>query len=179
MTDQSKPSRGPRTRRKAKKINRKVVLELHEKGLSTVQIAQHQGVAPSTIWRFLQQTEPERLQLEQFKSQRADYLAKLQGKAIEVQHLALDRLKADLEDDRISSALSPTAKTQYLNAATIAGGTSFDKERLERGQSTANISTLSKMIDASVTTLYKRKAAASLKPVPASKQPAVTEPDHG
>ena len=66
----------------------------------------------------------------------------LQGKAVRVQHLALDRMRAELSDDAIANALSPTAKTAYLNAATIEGGTAFDKERLERGESTQHISVL-------------------------------------
>lgn len=163
---------GQRTQRKPRKLDRKKVLALQARGFTTPEIAKQQGVAPSTVWRFLQQTEPERVALEQFKSQRADQLAKLQGKAIKVQHLALDRLRADLQDDRLSSALSPTAKTQYLNAATVAGGTSFDKERLERGQSTANISTITKMINAHVTTMYKPKSATAPPAIaaPASKK---------
>lgn len=77
--------------------------------------------------------------------------------AIEVQGLVLDRIKAELEDDGVANALTPTATTQYLNAATMAGGVSFNKERLKRGESTSNISVVSKMINNVVGGLYKLK----------------------
>ncbi len=50
---------GQSNQRKARKINREKVLDLHAKGLSTEEIARHEGVVPSTVWRFLQQTKPE------------------------------------------------------------------------------------------------------------------------
>lgn len=53
-----------------------------------------------------------------------------------------------------------------LNATT---GTSFDKERLERGESTQNHSIVSTMVDARVGSLYKRK--------PGVKPPKGTEED--
>ena len=42
-----------RTQRKPRKLDRAKVVELAEQGLKTVDIAKHQGVAPSTIFRFL------------------------------------------------------------------------------------------------------------------------------
>jgi IS30 family transposase len=159
-----------RNQRKARKLDRKKTLEQHKRGLSNAEIANLQGVNETTVWRFLDRTKPEQQALERFKSGRADELANLQGKAVQVQHLALDRLRADLSNDAIASALTPTAKTAYLNAATIAGGTAFDKERLERGESTQNISTVSRMVDTRVGSLHKRKALQDQKA-------AVTKPD--
>jgi|CXWL01.1.fsa_nt_gi IS30 family transposase len=158
MKPRPEDSCGQRTQRKARKLDRKKVVELRTKNLSVEEIAKHQGVAPSTVWRFLQRTAPERQALETFKSNRADELANLQGKAMDVQHRVLDCIAADLQDEAIAGALSPSQKTQYLNAAAMVGGISFDKERLERGESTSNVSLVSRMIDASVSTLYKRNA---------------------
>jgi hypothetical protein len=53
------------------------VLELAEQGLSTADIAKHQQVAPSTIFRFLQQTQPERQAVEAFRKERGDVFARL------------------------------------------------------------------------------------------------------
>ncbi len=171
MARSRKPSFTQRIQRKARKLDRRKAIELHAKGLSTQEIAQHQGVAPSTVWRFLERTKPEQQALERFKSVRADEMANLQGKAVQVQHLALDRMRAELSDDAIANALSPSQKAGYLNAATIAGGTAFDKERLERGESTQNISTLSRMIDDRVGSIYKRRALKTgLQSVPAEEQ---------
>jgi hypothetical protein len=141
-----------------RKLDRAKVQELHAKGLNTVEIAKHQGVNPSTVWRFLERTKPEVQALERFKSGRADALAALGADALEVQNLALKALKHRLGDG-ISSALEPGQITKILQAAAMAHGIGFDKERLERGESTANISTVSRMIDGAVSALYKRKSA--------------------
>lgn len=141
---------------RARKLNRSKVLDLHKKGLSTVEIAQHQGVAPSTVWRFLERSKPQQQALERFKENRANELANMHGKAIEVQSLVLDHMKKDLDNDGVANALTPTAKTQYLNAATMAGGVSFDKERLERGESTSNISIIARMVDRAVGDMYRK-----------------------
>ena len=144
-----------RKQRKARKLDRKQVIEQHKRGLSNAEIATLQGVHESTVWRFLERTKPEQEALERFKSGRADEMANLQGKALEVQHLALDRMREDLSEDAITNALSPSQKSGYLTAATIAGGTAFDKERLERGESTQNISVLSKLLRERVPILHK------------------------
>jgi len=134
---------GQSNQRKARKINRKKVLDLHAKGLSTEEIARHQGVAPSTVWRFLQQTEPERQALEQFKTCRADVLARIQAKSLDAQERILDTL-----DDGMVAALTPSQKSGLLMSLNAQSGTVFDKERLERGQSTQNVSLIGKMMGA-------------------------------
>lgn len=140
--------RKPRT---ARKLDRKKVVDLHKKGLSTEEIAKHQGVAPSTVWRFLQQTKPEQQALEQFKKNRADVLARIQAKSLDTQERILDTL-----DDAVLSELSPSQKSGLLMSLNAQSGTAYDKERLERGESTQNISTVSRMIDARVTSLYRK-----------------------
>jgi IS30 family transposase len=142
--------------RKARRLDRKKALEQHKRGLSNAEIATLQGVNESTVWRFLERTKPEQEALERFKNTRADEMANLHGKAVQVQHLALDRMRAELSDDAIANALSPSQKAGYLNAATIAGGTAFDKERLERGESTQNLSVLSKLLRSRVGQIHKR-----------------------
>jgi IS30 family transposase len=158
MKHPSKASSGQCIQRKARKLDRRKALDQHKRGLSNAEIANLQGVNESTVWRFLERTKPEQRALERFKSGRADELANVQGKAVQVQHLVLDRMRDELSDDRMASALSPSQKSGYLNAATIAGGTAFDKERLERGESTQNISTMSRMLDNRVGSKYKPKS---------------------
>ncbi len=135
-----------RTQRTSRKLNRRKVQELAKQGMSTADISQHQKVAPSTVWRFLQQLKPQQEQLSQFKEHRADCLAQIQGKALNVQELVLDQMTNDLQDVGFTNALTPTAKTKFLSAAALVGGISYDKERLERGQSTLNASGLIKLI---------------------------------
>lgn len=137
---------------KPRKIDRKKVMELHARGFSAPEITRQQGVAHSTIWRFLERMKPEIVAVEEFKKTRADVLARIQVKALDVQDRILDSL-----NDEVVNALTPSQKSSMLIALNVQSGTAFDKERLERGQSTANISTLSKMLGARVSTLYKRR----------------------
>lgn len=127
--------------RSARRIDRKKVIVLREKGLSTTEIAQHQGVNQSTISRFLDKVSQEKQAIERFKSCRADVLATLHGKTVELQNRILDGF-----DDRVLNALTATQKSSLLFALNATAGTVFDKERLERGQSTQNHSLITKMM---------------------------------
>jgi len=140
----AKPQRKPR------KINRDKVMQLTAQGLSAVDIAKHQECSPSTITRFLQAYQVDKEALRQYKDGRADILAWLQGRNLKIQTELLGRL------DGLPDALTPQQICGLLFALNTQHGTLFDKERLERGQSTANISTISKMVDAQVSTLFKR-----------------------
>ena len=141
-----------RTKRNARKMDRAKVVVLAKQGMSTLDIARHQHVSPSTVWRFLQQTKPERQALELFKAHRADVLARMQAKSLDAQERILDTL-----DDDVVKALTPSQKTGLLMALNAQHGTSFDKERLERGQSTSNHSIMSAMLGHAVKTLYTTK----------------------
>src|SRR5215472_19296463 len=112
-----------RSQRKARKLDRPKVLELAQQGMSTGDISKHQRVAPSTIFRFLHQTEPERQALEHFKKNRADVLARIQAKSLDVQERIIDSLK-----DPVIDALTPSQKTGMLTALNVVHGTTFDKE---------------------------------------------------
>lgn len=137
-----------RTQRTARKLDRAKVVALAEQGMSTADIAQHQGVAPSTVFRFLQQTKPERQALEVFKKERGDVFARLAAKSLDLQERVLDTY-----DNRLIAALKPHEKGSLLHALNIQAGTLYDKERLERGKSTENVSILGKLITAAEATL--------------------------
>lgn len=158
----------PRKECTARKLDRKKVSDLHSKSFSTAEIAQHQGVNPSTVWRFLEQTKPERQALEHFKANRADVLARLQAKSLDAQERILDTL-----DDGVVKALTASQKSGLLMALNAQSGTSYDKERLERGLSTDNHSVVSKLLDARVKSRYapvKKKAVSA----PTTKPAGVT-----
>ena len=130
-----------RTQRTARKINRAKVMDLADQGMSTADIAQHQGVAPSTVFRFLQRTKPEREALEVFKKERGDVFANLAAKS-----LALQERIVDTFDESVVKTLKPHEKGSLLHALNIQAGTLYDKERLERNLSTANVGILGKLI---------------------------------
>lgn len=150
----SSPDR--RKRRDARKIDRKKVLELRGQGLAVTDIATHQGVAPSTIWRFLDRTKPQQEALERFKTGRADIFAEVQAKSLHVQNRILDSLQAD----GVVEALTPHQKGGLLHSVNTVFGTVYDKERLERGQSTGNIAVMSKIMGQAHQSLWSEPTGA-------------------
>ncbi len=152
----------PRTQRSARKLDRKKVLELAAQGMSTTDIAQHQGVDRSTVWRFLDLSKPERQALEHFKQHRADILDRLCGKSLDIQEKILNSL-----DDAVIGSLNQHQKSGLLAVLNIQSGTLFDKARLERGQSTANHSILTKVLNGAIKHVYT--------PQPVVGEPVVTD----
>jgi hypothetical protein len=59
----------------------------------------------------------------------------------------------------IIAALTPSQKSGLLMSLNVTTGTLFDKERLERGQSTANLSIVERILDESHEHVYQPKAA--------------------
>jgi len=135
---------------KPRKLDRKKVLDLHTRGFSAPEIAQQQGVAHSTVWRFLERMKPEIKAIEEFKKNRADILARIQAKSLDAQERIIDTL-----DEGLLSALTPSQKSTMLIALNAQNGTLFDKERLERGQSSSNIAILTAMLEGAHDKLYK------------------------
>jgi predicted transcriptional regulator len=140
------------------RIDRKKAKKLYDQGCSTPMIAKFMGVNQSTVWRHLQILKPEKQALKRFQTNRADILAKVQAKSLNLQAELLDTL-----NDGVIQALKPGEKTGLLMALNAQHGTLFDKERLERGQSTSNQSIHSTMLDATVKELYKPALPSSVR----------------
>lgn len=134
-----------------------------------MQIARATGLHSSTIRRFLDKIQPEYQTLKDFRSGRADALSTLQAKNLSLQDKLIDRL----HEEGLLNTLTPQQISGLLFALNTQHGTLYDKERLETGQSTANISTISKMLDVQVSTLYTRKQQAAPQPV----EPVTDHPD--
>jgi len=141
----------PRTQRSSRKIDPAKVRELVSTGLAPADIAKHQGVHPTTITRFLQKIQPEMQALGQFKEHRADVLAVLHSKNVGIQERILDAM-----DEGFISALKGEQKSRVLRDLTVAAGIGYDKERLERGQTTQNLGVLTKHIEAVDKTLFQQ-----------------------
>ena len=150
MTQPAQAPNGPRKPRKHRKLDPDTVLEQQKRGLTHQEIADLNGVNQSTVWRFLQYSRPAEQALAQFKTHRADILARLQAKSIDVQERIMETL-----GDAVLKALEPHQKAGLLMALNAVHGTSFDKERLTLGLSTENHSVISKLLDAQVKSLYK------------------------
>jgi len=120
--------------RTARKINRKRVIELIDQGVSVPVVAASQQVAPTTIYRFLEKIDKEKQSLIKYKSGRADHKALLQLKTEDKIHIIMETIT----DDSVK-AMSDSSKKGFLDVLNNISGTAYDKERLERGQSTQNI----------------------------------------
>lgn len=131
--------RGPSPRRV---LNERKVKELAALGVNPYDIARHQGVTRDAVWQFLDRLNIEKAQVELYKEKRADIFAALQGKAICVQEKLLDHLLSD----GVLASLEDKAKVSLVNSINNAFGTAYDKERLERGQSTQNHSLITRMM---------------------------------
>jgi hypothetical protein len=116
-------------------------LEQRARGLTNVEIAALQGVDRSTVRRFLARMEPELEAVEGFKRGRADVLARLQIKSLDAQERLLDSLT-----DEVLGALTVHQKSVLLNSLNVQAGTLYDKERLEAGKSTLNVSSLGEIM---------------------------------
>ncbi len=126
-------------------------------------IAKHQGVAVSTVWRYLKAVEASKGLLATFKRDRADCLSHIQSHTLSVQHQALEGLEADLARDRLNPTLSPDVKTKILQACAIAGGIAYDKYRLESGLMTAQVGVLTAIIAEAHSDLPRRLRSLTLR----------------
>lgn len=129
-----------RKNRKHVKLDPDKVKELHKQGLGLTDIAKHQGVNPSTVWRFLEKIKPENKALQDYKDNRADILAYIQGKGINIINMVLDTFDQDT-----ISAMSGQQKNGLLMAANAIVGTRHQEERLERNLSTSNTSVITRL----------------------------------
>lgn len=144
----TRKTRGPAHNRK---LNEKKVTELAALGLNDADIAKHQGVSREAVWQFLDRLKIEQKSIERFKADRADVFAGLQGKALAVQEKALDYLL----QDGVFGLLEDKAKVSLINSVNNVFGTAYDKERLERGQSTQNVSLIGKMMGEAFGSVHK------------------------
>ncbi|MBT8491122.1 MAG: helix-turn-helix domain-containing protein [Deltaproteobacteria bacterium] len=101
----------------------KKAIKLHEENpnMSYQAIADATGRNKSTVWRTLKRYNIQKKKTESFKADRADIFAGTQANILEEMNTPEKIAKASLRD------------------LTIAAGTLYHKERLERGQSTENI----------------------------------------
>lgn len=152
------PSRTPqdeRPQRSARKLDRKAALDQQARGLSNKEIAHLQGVATSTVRRFMERMAPEQAAVEEFKSGRADVLARIQGKSLDLQERILDSM-----NDGVVDALTPHQKSGLLHSLNAQAGTLYDKERLERGQSTSNLAVMGRIMGQAHQSLWSEPTGA-------------------
>jgi len=131
-------------------------VELADRGMTNPEIAKIQGVASSTVYRFLSQSKPERQALELFKKERGDVFARLAAKSLDLQERIMDTL-----DHQVLAALKPSEKGSLIHTLGVSAAILFDKERLQTGKTTANVGILGRLIMAAEAELGVPKKAAN------------------
>ena len=110
-----------------KKVDKLRALELKKGGATYAEIAKVQGVSPQAVNKQIKDLLPNE-DTETFKNHRADILAEMQSK-----------LLSSIEPDEI--------KKVPVDKRIVSMGILFDKERLERGKSTSNVSILFSLVE--------------------------------
>jgi hypothetical protein len=121
------------------------VEELATLGVKPPDIAKHQGVSRPAIVQFLERHQLERKAVEEFRQNRADLLSRVGALSLSALERGINSFQQSI-DDGVFDLLSPTAKAGALRDMAVVHGTIYDKERLERGQSTENVSVMGKVI---------------------------------
>ena len=130
---------GQRIQRSARKLDRAKVKQLAEAGMSMNDIAKHQNVHSTTVLRYLHSLKPDAELFDQFKQHRADSLTLLHAKSLRNQHQIQDWVNSKLDDDGFTNAAKPHHIKALNDMAVFTAWKSYEVERLERGQSTANM----------------------------------------
>lgn len=140
--------------RKSRKLNTKQAEKLYADGYSMPAIADKLDVNVSTVWRYLESLKREKREIDEFRANRADAFAQLQAKAIGIQHKIIDSL---MDKDGVLIALTPSQKSGLLGSLNAVAGTIYDKERLETGKSTENVSLLTRMLDSAQDQVFRNQ----------------------
>lgn len=152
------------------KINQAQALAMHKQGVPISEIATRQGASYQAVWQILQKSAPDQQALTAFKEGRADAFAGLQLKGLALQGKIVDSLLVD----GVLDALSPHQKGNLLHSINTVVGTVYDKERLERGQSTANLAVMGRIMGQAHGSLWSDRVTpqeSSVQPVEALPPP--------
>lgn len=137
------------------------VKALAAQGLNCKDIGAVVGVDQSTIWRFLDRAKVEAGHVKRYTENRADVLARMGGRVAGLIEGVSDALLADIENGMLASCKTEV-KAGILRDLSVVKGVIFDKERLERGQSTQNVSLIGKMMGEAFGSVHKEAKPAPI-----------------
>jgi hypothetical protein len=120
--------------RNSKLDNPEVRRLIKTKGIKASDIAKHQGVAVSTVTRYLQSINQSLQTVKEYSTNKADILALSQAKYQAVIDIIVNRWLSSPEEYLL--ALEPRLQKEIMIAAASAKTFDHNQERLERGQAT-------------------------------------------
>jgi hypothetical protein len=125
-----------KTKRKPRKLNTTKVIQLYKQGVIPSDIAKQQGVAVSTVTRYLETIKPQLSEIQKYSDLKADALCLSQLKLQTISNTILDEWIADPEKLRQQDM---RLQKEVLIAVQGAKTYEHQAERLERDQSTSNV----------------------------------------
>jgi predicted transcriptional regulator len=115
---------------KRKTIDRELALTMLAEGNRPAEVARKLGVNRATVCKLLKKLGV----ADEFRKRRADTLAGVQREAIDLQL----RVIGSVTGEEIET-MTPSQKAQWADTLSRVMGIAYDKERLDTGQSTANV----------------------------------------
>lgn len=123
----------------AKGLPHKEIAQAIERGeITPTEAAKKYGCNRANVYHILDRYGVDRSRLDSYKSSRADVLADLGFRATGLLHGLIKKAASE----KVLDALQPGQMGGLIAATTTLLGVVYDKERLERGQSTANVASL-------------------------------------
>ena len=138
-------ARALRRRKRQQKIAEKRRAQaMYLLGKSTLEIADTLDRKKETVKRWLEELKERKQDISEWKAVQADALAYLQKQSYQVRMEILDSLQRD--GGKTIAMMTENEKRSWYHTLAVAAGIDHDHERLERGQSTANIAVYEKFI---------------------------------
>ena len=139
-----------------KPVNRKIdpdrATRGYRAGESIASLAKQESVTYGAMHHFLHRIRPELKKVSDYLPVRADLFAFLSLKAMNLQ----EKLISYFDNEEVMRSLKPNEMTNLIYALNTTAGTFYDKERLERGKTTANVGALVRFIGEAHATKFGR-----------------------
>lgn len=126
-------------KRATEKMDAQAVFDGLAQGLSKADIARNANVSASTITRFLDRMKPYLTTVDQLHRTRADHLAVIHGKSLDVQERVISEILRRIDDKDVLEAMTPTILLNILKGVGQNASYVHDRLRLERGETTSNL----------------------------------------
>ena len=118
-------------------LRNEMIVAAVQSGHKKNDIAEKFGITRQSVWKIMKNVEKESPMIEKYRANRADVLAWNQIKRMEKQTDIIESIKpGELENADLR------VKMMALNALGLDKAREYEQERLERGQSTENVSVI-------------------------------------
>lgn len=161
----------PRLRKVDRPARLAEVQRLRTQGLTYKQIGAIVGVGHEQVYKYLSDFKPYHREIKRFQTHRADFFDSLAMETLDLQLLVLRKLKERLNVSG-KEGFTIWHLVELIQKTAMSSDILFKNQRLERGESTENISQVTKILE----TVHQRRQAIAVYPTPVQGEPAPTTP---